>query len=55
MKDALPQTPKRRSATLAAYLKNSKSPTTKLLINADMILAPEEQKEKSTHAGFENN
>lgn len=45
LKDALPQTPKRRSATLAAYLK---FPTTKLLINADMIILPEEQNEKST-------
>jgi hypothetical protein len=48
LKDALPHTPKKRSATLAAYLKNAKSPTTKILINADVISSPEEQNEKST-------
>lgn len=46
LKDALPHTPKRRSATLAAYLKNSKSPTTKILINAYMIILPEDKKEQ---------
>lgn len=48
LKDSLPQSPKKRSATLAAYLKNSNSPTTKILIDADVVLSPEEQSKKST-------
>lgn len=59
LKDSLPQSPKKRSATLAAYLKNSNSPTTKILIDADVVLSPEEQSKKSTEKAvlqdFKNN
>lgn len=48
LKDSLPQSPKKRSATLEVYLKNSNSPTTKILIDADVVLSPEEQSKKST-------
>ena len=48
LKQALPSTPKRRSATLAAYLKNSNSPTVNKLQQAEVISSPEEQENNRT-------
>lgn len=48
LKNSLLQSPKKRSVTLEAYLKNSNSPTTNILIDADVVLSPEEQSKKST-------
>lgn len=47
LKAALPNTPKRRSATIAAYLQNSKSPTVEVLRNLEIIPSPEERSDRS--------
>ncbi|CAC5408431.1 unnamed protein product [Mytilus coruscus] len=43
LKNALPRTPKRRSATLAAYLQHTKSPAVEILRQAEVVSSPEDQ------------
>ncbi|VDI72528.1 Hypothetical predicted protein, partial [Mytilus galloprovincialis] len=42
LKNALPRTPKRRSATLAAYLQHTKSPAVEILRQAEVVSSPED-------------
>ena len=48
LKDALPRSPEKCVATLATYLKYSKSPTVKSLQSAELISSPEELVDNKT-------
>lgn len=47
LKTALPTTPKRRSASLAAYIQHSKSSAVKILRQAEVVSSPEDQMDMS--------
>ena len=47
MKESLPATPSRRAATIAAYIKNDKSPTVQTLQKSKLIPSPADEIELS--------